>query len=90
MGQRGIRRILVILLALGDSPGWDEAGHFAAGLSHLHSGAFSLHGVDPPLPRVWAALLVTVVVHDAGLPHHAEACQFAEKEPSHDAARPGP
>lgn len=36
----------------------DEAGHIAAGISHWQSGTYSMYRVNPPLPRMLAALPV--------------------------------
>ncbi|HUO08159.1 MAG TPA: glycosyltransferase family 39 protein [Phycisphaerae bacterium] len=52
--------VLIIVLHCGivlfegakDGPGWDEVGHFAAGLEHWYHGRFQLFSVNPPLVRL--------------------------------------
>lgn len=41
-----------------NSPTMDEAAHLPAGISHWHYGTFALYRVNPPLPRMIAALPV--------------------------------
>jgi hypothetical protein len=43
-----------------DSAGWDEVGHFAAGIDHLRTGSFDLYNVNPPLVSMVALLPVAL------------------------------
>ncbi|MEO8494807.1 MAG: glycosyltransferase family 39 protein, partial [Planctomycetota bacterium] len=65
-GEPNIRRWLVALLfvhatmlAYGariHGPGWDEAGHLPAGISHWQLGNTDLYRVNPPLARMVATI----------------------------------
>jgi hypothetical protein len=43
-----------------DSAGWDEVGHFAAGIDHLRTGSFHVYNVNPPLVSMVALLPVAL------------------------------
>lgn len=43
------------------SPTWDEVMHVPAGLSYLYQGRFDVYNVNPPLPRMVAAIPVILV-----------------------------
>ena len=43
-------------VGLTSSAVYNEEGHLASGLVHLRSGSFSAFAVNPPLPRMVAAL----------------------------------
>jgi 4-amino-4-deoxy-L-arabinose transferase-like glycosyltransferase len=54
---------LVCIGSRKDSPGVDELGHLAAGISHWRFGRFDLYSVNPPLVRMWATLPVELLLH---------------------------
>jgi len=46
------------------SPVFSEIGHLPAGLSHWKFGMFDLYRVNPPLPRMVAALPILLAAHE--------------------------
>ncbi len=53
-----MQSLLLAWLACRYSPTSDECAHLAAGVRVLSTGDFDLYAVNPPLPKVWAALPV--------------------------------
>ncbi len=53
-----IQTCLLVLVNLRTTPTYDEWGHLPAGLSHLETGTFHQYRVNPPLPRILAAIPV--------------------------------
>ncbi len=52
------------------SPGWDEIGHMAAGISHWQQGNTDLYRVNPPLVRLIATIPLFNI--DLGMPFEWE------------------
>ena len=59
-----LQALLLAWGALRHSPGWDEPGHLAAGLSHWRYGRFELYRVNPPLVRLVAAVPVAIAGYE--------------------------
>ena len=49
--------------AFRNGPAWDEVGHLVAGIEHWDHGTFQLYKVNPPLPRLLAAIPVILRSH---------------------------
>ncbi len=45
------------------SPTWDEVGHLVSGVYHLEVGDFDLYKVNPPIPRMIAAIPTVIYGH---------------------------
>lgn len=57
-GIVGVHALLLTYAAWLHSPCWPEFAHLPAGISHWRFGQFDLYRVNPPLPRMVAALPV--------------------------------
>lgn len=62
--------LLLICSATSHSPTFNEVGHLPAGLSHLKHGSFELYRVNPPLPRMLAAISLFFNKHKQDWKHH--------------------
>lgn len=54
-------------------PGWDEAGHLPAGISHWQVGHTDLYRVNPPMPRMIATLPLALCQFDLDWPSMRES-----------------
>jgi hypothetical protein len=66
LGLLGCHVALVLHCSLEDFATFDEAGHLCAGISSWQSGSYRLYNVNPPLPRLLAAVPVLLADPETG------------------------
>lgn len=62
----GVLYLHFLLAGIGSAlhgPAWDEVGHLVAGIEHWKRGTYELYRVNPPLPRMFAALPTVLAGH---------------------------